>query len=90
MLPLETEQETAAVILQLTDNHSLTLHIIMALFVQPCLNTVNACLKLSVKNSVETKLSNQKRRKEKIKKNEIIYMGFCTGQPKMKQHGGRS
>jgi len=41
----------------------------MELFVQTSLKTVNACLKLSVKNSVETKLSNHKRRKEKIKKN---------------------
>jgi len=34
MLPLETLQQTAAVIPQLIDNPSLTLHIIMALFVQ--------------------------------------------------------
>jgi len=56
MLPLETQQQTAAVIPQLTDNPSLTLHIIMALFMQPNLKTVNAYRKLSVKNSVETKL----------------------------------
>jgi hypothetical protein len=41
----------------------------MALFVQPSLKTVNAYLKLSVKNSVETELSNHKRRKQKIKEN---------------------
>ena len=57
---------------------------------QPSLKTVNAFLKLSVKNSVEKKLSNHKGRKEKIKENWDYYMGFCTGQSKMKQHGGRS
>ena len=60
----------------------------MALFVQPSLKTVNAYLKLSVKNSVETELSNHKRRKEKIKETEIIYVGFCTGQQKMKLNMG--
>jgi hypothetical protein len=64
---LETQQQTAAVIPYLTDSPSLTLHIIVALFVQPSLKAVIAYLKLSVKNSVEIKLSNHKRRKQKIK-----------------------
>ena len=46
----------------------------MALFVQPCLKTINACLKLSVKNSVENRLSNHKRRKERErKKRDYLY-----------------
>jgi hypothetical protein len=56
----------------------------MALFVQPSLKTVNAYLNLSVKNSVETKLSNHKTRQQKVKENSDIYMGFCTGPQKMK------
>jgi len=69
MLPHEIQQQTAALIPQLTDNPSLTLHIILALFVQPSLKIVNAYLKPSVKNRVETELSNHRRRTQKIKEN---------------------
>jgi hypothetical protein len=72
---LETQQQTAAVILQLTNSPSLTLHIIMAFFVQPSLKTVFAYLKLSVKNIVETELSNHKRRKQIIKENRDYLNG---------------
>ena len=61
MLPLETQQQTATVIPYLTNNPSLILHIIMALFVQPSLKTVRAYLKVSVKNSVKNELSSCKK-----------------------------
>jgi hypothetical protein len=67
MPPLENQQQTTAVVTQLTDNPSLPLYTIMALFVQPSLKIINAYLKLSVKNSVETGLSNHKSREKRIK-----------------------
>jgi hypothetical protein len=49
MLTLENKQYTPAVIPQHPNNPSLPLHIIMALFVQLSLKTVNGYLKLSFK-----------------------------------------
>jgi hypothetical protein len=63
LLALENQQYTTTVIHQLTDIPSFPMHIIMALFMQ--LKTVNAYLKLRVKNSVETKFSNLKSRQKK-------------------------
>jgi hypothetical protein len=53
----------------------------MALFVQTSLKTVNAYVKLSVKNSVETELSNHKRT-EKKRKLRLFIWGFVQDNKK--------